>query len=107
MNAKRALVIVLALCVAGLPNVAIAVCNQRSASLADKDLWNTHGCWEQYFLSQYREYDVHSPHWDDRGFFDACNQNLEYPKHWNATYLIKYGLADNPAQSWHGTVDYE
>src|SRR5207244_2773389 len=104
---KRVLALALALCVAGLANVVFAVCDQGSASQADRDLWDTHGCWQEYFLWQYREYDVHSPHWDDRGFFKACDQNLEYPKHWNATYLINYGLAHNIFQSWHGTMDYE
>lgn len=107
MKIKRVLALTLALCVAGSATVAFAVCNQGSTSQADRDLWNTHGCWPEYYLWQYREYDVHSPHWDNRGFFDACNQNLEYPKHWNATYLINYGLADNIFQSWHGTIDYE
>lgn len=100
-------VLAFTLCFTGLATVTFAVCDQTSASQADKELWKNHGCWMDYVLWQYREYDVHSPHWDDRGFFDACNQNLEYPKHWNATYLINYGLADNRSQSWHGTIDYE
>lgn len=107
MKIKRVLALALALVVAGSATVASAVCNQGSASEEDIALWGKHGCWQEYYLWQYREYDVHSPHWDDRGFFDACNQNLEYPKHWNATFLINYGLADNIQQSWHGTVDYE
>jgi hypothetical protein len=30
----------------------------------------------------------------------------EYPKHWNAAFLVAYGLLDNGAQSFHGTDDY-
>jgi hypothetical protein len=44
--------------------------------------------------------------WGDRGWNDACNMNMEYAKHWSAAYLITYGLADNPLESFHGTVDY-
>jgi hypothetical protein len=32
--------------------------------------------------------------------------NLEFPKHWNAAYLVTYGLQDLNCCSWHGTVDY-
>jgi hypothetical protein len=44
--------------------------------------------------------------WQNRGWNDACNVNLEYPKHWNASYLVTYGLVDNFFQSFHGTADY-
>jgi hypothetical protein len=85
---------------------AYAVCNQTSASQADRDFWATHGCNTGYFLWQYRAYDFRSGDWGNRGFFDACNQNLEYPKAWSSSYLVNYGLLDNYSQSWHGTVDY-
>lgn len=83
-----------------------AVCNQTSASAADKDLWNTHGCWQAFFLWSYKAYDQRKSDWNNRGWNDACNVNLEFPKHWNAAYLVTYGLRDNPSQSFHGTVDY-
>ena len=89
-----------------LPNAALALCNQNNASQADKDLWNTHGCWQAFFLWQYKAYDMNGSDWANRGWNDACNRNLEYPKHWNAAYLVTYGLADNLAQSFHGTIDY-
>ena len=92
--------------IAGSTAVAYAVCNQSTASTADVDLWNTHGCWQDFFLWQYQAYNMHQDDWQDRGWFDACNQDKEYPKHWNASYLVTYGLADNNAQSFHGTVDY-
>jgi hypothetical protein len=44
--------------------------------------------------------------WGDRGWNDACNVNLEYPKHWNASYLVTYGLEDDYFHSFHGTADY-
>ncbi len=88
------------------PGTARAVCDQSNASQADRDLWATHGCWTDYFLWQYRAYDMHGSDWASRGWNDACNRNLEYPKHWNAAYLLTYGLADNNAQSFHGTADY-
>ena len=85
---------------------AHAVCDQSAASTADQDLWNTHGCWQAFFLWEYRAYDERGGDWSGRGWNDACNSRLEYPKHWNASYLVTYGLLDNLAQSWHGTVDY-
>ena len=85
---------------------ARAVCDQSNASAADRDLCNTHGCWQDFFLWQYRAYDLRQGDWNNRGWFDACNNHLEFPKHWNAAYLLTYGLADNNSQSWHGTVDY-
>lgn len=83
-----------------------AVCDQTTASQADRDLWTTHGCWTEYFLWQYQAYDMDDDDWVNRGWTDACNPNLEYPKHWNAAYLVNYGLLDNNSQSFHGTADY-
>ena len=86
--------------------LAYGQCVQTGASQADSNLWSTHGCWQTYFLWQYRAYNMNGSDWSGRGWNDACNLNFEYPKHWNAAYLVTYGLADNNAQSFHGTVDY-
>ena len=90
----------------GLASTAEAVCNQTSASTADIDMWNIHGCDRAFYLWQYRAYNVGSDNWGDRGWNDACNVNKEFPKLWSAAYLVTYGLADNGAQSFHGTTDY-
>lgn len=90
----------------GSAAAAYAACDQTTASQADIDLWNTHGCWQDFFLWQYQAYNMHQDDWSDRGWFDACNQTKDYPKHWNASYLVTYGLTDNIAQAFHGTVDY-
>ena len=92
--------------VLGVALTAQAVCIQTGASQADRDLWDTHGCWHEYYLWQYRAYDMHSSDWSGRGWDDACNNRLEYPKHWNAAYLVTYGLSDNWNFSFHGTADY-
>ena len=83
-----------------------AICNQSAASQADRDLWNTHGCWEAFFLWQYQAYDMREGDWSGRGWDDACNVLKEYPKHWNAAYLLTYGMQDNWRYSFHGTSDY-
>ena len=90
----------------GLAMMVSAVCTQSTASQADKDLWNLHGCWQDFFLWEYKAYDERQSDWSNRGWNDACNVNKEYPKHWNASYLVTYGLADNNSFSFHGTVDY-
>src|SRR5215470_6132440 len=90
----------------GIAIVANAVCDQTAASQADRDLWNIHGCWQDFFLWQYQAYDMRSSDWSGRGWNDACNNRLEYPKHWNAAYLVTYGLIDNYYQSFHATTDY-
>ena len=94
------------LAVLGAALSASAVCNQTAASQADTDLWNDHGCWQEYFLWQYRAYEMRGSDWTGRGWNDACNRNLEYPKHWNAAYLVTYGMGDVNAWSFHGTEDY-
>ncbi len=86
---------------------ARAVCVQNSASQAERDLWDTHGCWREFYLWEYSAYDLSDSDWGNRGWNDSCNGNFEWPKHWNAAYLIAYGLADNNDQSFHGTEDYE
>jgi len=93
--------------IASLATIAgFALCDQSGASQADQDLWNQHGCWQDFFLWQYRAYDMRGDDWSGRGWDDACNANLEYPKHWNAAFLVTYGLLDNNDQSFHGTIDY-
>lgn len=107
MNVRRSLVVFCAvLALAAVALVARAVCIQTGASQADIDLWGTHGCWQEYFLWQYEAYDMDDDDWAGRGWTDACNVNLEYPKHWNAAYLVTYGLSDNWRYSFHGTADY-
>jgi hypothetical protein len=90
---------------AALP--AHANCDQTSASAADIDLWNIHGCWVDFINYQYQVYAISSDDWGSRGYFDDCNLNKEYPKHWNASYLVGYGLLDDINGSFHGTTDYE
>jgi len=89
----------------GLPVESFAVCNQTTVSKADSDLWAIHGCFKAFFLWQYKQYNMSSNDWGNRGWNDACNDNLEYPKTWNAAYLVTYGLLDNNNQSFHGTTD--
>jgi hypothetical protein len=85
---------------------AHALCAETGVSNADNDLWNTHGCWQDFFLWSKRAYDQRQGDWQSGGWLDACNRVRDFPKHWNAAYLVTYGLRDNPAQSFHGTVDY-
>jgi len=106
MTRSRKLVLVLLAALATKAAPAQAICNQSRASQADRDLWNTHGCWEAFFLWQYQAYDMSESDWGGRGWDDACNVNKEYPKHWNAAYLLTYGLQDNLSFSFHGTADY-
>lgn len=91
------------------PGRARAVCNQASASAADVALWNVHGCWQEYFVWEASAYAVRSGDWSNRGYYDACNVNKEFGKHWNAAYLVSYGLPDSwsPRTQFHGTVDYQ
>jgi hypothetical protein len=106
MDTIRSCILIASVVLALAATDASAVCNQTAASRADQDLWNCHGCWQEYFLWQYRAYDMRGSDWNGRGWNDACNVNLEYPKHWNAAFLVTYGLVDNYNQSWHATSDY-
>jgi hypothetical protein len=108
MNSKRAFVFVLAISGASWTVKADANCNETSSVQSDQDLWKVHGCWKDYFNWHYKAYYTTSGDWGGRGFYDACNQNKEYPKHWNAAYLISYGLADDNNHSFHsGQKDYQ
>jgi hypothetical protein len=89
-----------------VPGIALAVCDQSSASSADSDFWNTHGCNQAFVQWQYQQYNLGSDKWGNVGWNDECNSNLEFPKLWSAAYLVTYGLADNNSQSFHGTTDY-
>ena len=86
---------------------AAAVCDQTAEpSQADRDLWNTHQCWHEFFLWHYQAYGLRESDWKGRGWKDACNVQLEYGKHWNAVYLLTYGLRATGGQPFHATVDY-
>ena len=105
---KAIIVLVLiAVALIGSPLPAVAACDQSAASTADNDLWGQHGCWTEYINYQYQAFDLEEEDWGNRGWNDACNPVLEYPKHWNASYLIDYGLLDDNDGSFHGTIDYE
>lgn len=98
--------VIAALALTSYAGPAFAVCDQAAASQADLDLWATHDCWQEFFLWQYQAYRLREPDWSARGWLDACNVNLEFPKHWNGAYLLTYGLIDSNDQSFHGTADY-
>jgi hypothetical protein len=87
----RAVALAVTLSLVSSSIAAAAVCDQTRTSQAERDLWNTHGCWQAFFLWQYQAYDMRQGDWTGRGWEDACNQNMEYPKHWNASYLLTYG----------------
>lgn len=84
---------------------ADAVCDQSSSSQADRDLWAVHGCNHAFFKWEFKAYGLRKRDWIGRGWDDACNISLEYAKHWNAAYLLTYGLPDTAGQ-FHGTKDY-
>jgi hypothetical protein len=100
------LILVLAAMVMVLPGQALAVCNQSNVSLADSALWAAHGCSPPFFLWQSKFFNMSKDDWGNRGWNQACTNTFEYPKTWNAAFLVVHGLADNNAQSFHGTVDY-
>lgn len=84
---------------------ADAACDQSSSSQADQDLWQVHGCNHAFIRWAAGAYALRAKDWINRGWEDACNISLEYAKHWNAAYLLTYGLPDSEGQ-FHGTVDY-
>jgi hypothetical protein len=104
INGKTLLAAVLL--IAASAATAYAVCNQSNASTADKNLWAMHGCWKEFYLWEYKAYDLRQSDWSNRGWNDSCNNKFEWPKHWNAAYLVTYGLLDSNSQSFHGTKDY-
>jgi hypothetical protein len=101
------LTVVLGLSLFCAPVPANAVCVQNDASLADWNLWDVHGCWWDFVLYHTDVYATSSSNWGNRGYNDACNINTEYTKHWNAAYLVGYGLLDDYNGSFHATIDYE
>ena len=109
MTLRMRLAVLPALAALAIGARAEAVCNQSSVSTADLALWNVHGCWSAYFVWEASAYQVRSGDWGNRGYSDACNVYKEFPKHWNAAYLISYGLPNyaTARTQFHGTVDYQ
>lgn len=89
---------------------AHAVCGQGAANLstADRTFFAVHGC-DAGFLAWEASaggYDLHWGDWSARGWFDACNPQLEFPKHWSAAFLVVRGMVDDYNRSFHAVADY-
>ena len=102
------------LLLAGRVHAATCASTSSSTSSTDQALWQSHGCWNDYFLYQYQHFDLRYEDWSEKGWSDACNPLMVFPKHWNATYLIDYGIAAdglawwNPSgRTFHYTEDYD
>ncbi len=102
-------VLALSVVLASIPMALAAQCNQALTSLsqADRDWWAVHGCQQSYFLWQWRAYNLEDDEWEGQGWNDACNSRLNYPKFWNASYLVNYGLSDDYSNTFHfSQTDY-
>jgi len=117
MNTRTRNVSILLLATVGLlavGRVHAATCASGSVNLSatDQALWNVHGCQPNYINWQYQRYDLRAEDWWEKGWNDACNPQVVYPKHWNATYLIDYAISFdapwwNPSgRAFHHSVDY-
>lgn len=95
--------------VVGYLGDASAVCRPDTIA-GDVALFEEHQCWVDFFQWHYKAYNTIADDWRDRGFFDACNSNLEYAKHWNAAYIIENGIVFDKGfagRAFHdGRADY-
>jgi hypothetical protein len=57
-------------------------------------LFGRHGCWEAFFVwhAKTSAHNTNRDDWEARGYFDACDVNREFAKHWNSSYPIHDGL---------------
>jgi hypothetical protein len=78
----------------------------RGPSASDRAVWALQNCWWDFVLWQYKAYRMWNDNWGSWGFNDACNLRLEYPKAFNASFVLTYGLPDDQSLQWHGTIDY-
>jgi hypothetical protein len=82
---------------------AQAICDQTGAS--DEDLalraLVEPFCPVNYFTWHADVYNCRSEAWSGRGYFDACNVNTEYTKHWLATLLMRETINDVPVVATH------
>lgn len=101
---------------------AHAHCDQTMTTRAEMDLWNVHGCDDDFMSATNKAAALRKSDWVERGWGDAkCNPNFEYPKFWNAWYLVTYGVEAVPPplscppnqvcidireRPWHDDVDY-
>src|SRR5262245_34431401 len=89
------------------PTEAHAACNDGIMEWSgEQELWDVHGCWREYFLWEYNEYQMMYDKWGSSGFKDACNINKPFAKAWNASFLHTSGLHnDEQLNQWHSTRD--
>jgi hypothetical protein len=72
----------------------------------EQALWNVHSCWPA-FRDWFRPYfNLQQDHWDGIWGWGTCDPTQEFPKMWNSSYLITYGLEQWPSGPWHSETDY-
>lgn len=105
-----------ALTIASAPN-AHALCaspfQAQTPTLGEAALNDIHGCWSEFVNWHHRSYNTTREDWHDRGWNDACSMSREYGMHWNATFLIGYGVLSKSTgggfffiEPFHGAGDY-
>jgi hypothetical protein len=76
-------------------------------SWEDYDWWNVWGCQPSFINWHYQAYNLNGDDWGSHGWNDACNPMLEYQKHWQAAFLLYFGLGDDVNTAFHsGLQDY-
>lgn len=108
MTNRRIQALVIALCaIVTAPSGARgAACSQSAGALsqADSDWWAVHGCQSSYIQWHYKAYHLtDNSSWigSNNGWEDMCNKFMNYPKSWSASFLVCYGLSDNPSTVFH------
>jgi hypothetical protein len=108
---RSARLLALAVFLFAATGTAHAVCGEGAANLstADAVFFAQHGCDDVFFTWEASSwgYDLRSGDWITRGWLDACNPRMEFPKHWSAAWLIVRGMVDDYNRSFHGVADYE
>lgn len=84
---------------------AEAVCDNTQET-GDDDVWATHACWTEFrdWLRPY--FNLQKNHWDEGWGWSQCDAAFAFPKMFNSTYLLTYGLIDYSLGPWHNDSDY-
>lgn len=100
--------VVVALQLGGI-GTASAIC-QRTTTLGETSAFGAHGCWTDFIKWYARAYQTLAEDWEPNGYSDACNITKEYPKHWNAVFLINHGITFDHGffgRAFHSVFDYD
>lgn len=105
MNSKRSQALCIVFLTALFCEYAAAVCDNTSET-GDDQLSAVHSCWTEFRDWLRPSFNLQRKHWDEGWGWSQCDATFAFPKMFNSTFLLTYGILDTSLGPWHNDNDY-